>query len=127
MMTTTPQPRSLVPVADLAAGDSFHVPALAAPTGGPSWWTVARLVPLVDNHTRVVLMETDHEGRPYHVQVHTLDYVVWAAALAPRTLAVHRLGHDVTCPRCRRSWGYLPVTTSDASCYLCDKTARVGI
>lgn len=123
--------RSLISPTALYEGAAFLVPALAVP-GAASWWHVARLVPLADHagdedRIRLILTEGDYRGRPYRVDLDTRDAVVWAATLAPATLAVPRLGHHVACSRCRAPWGYLPVTVSNVECFRCHDTGPVGI
>lgn len=125
--------RSLVAPHALYPGAAFLVPTLATP-GAASWWHVDRLVPLVgtdsdEDRVRVILAESDHRGRPYRVELDAADCVVWAATLAPATLAPPRLGHYVNCstPWCGRTWGYLPVTVFNTVCFRCDTSGPVGI
>lgn len=133
MSTPYAVPSSLISPADLPVGTAFLIPPLLMPRT-PLWWHVADRVDLPGadaepGRVRLILTESDHQGRPYRVELEAADRVVWTAGAVPSILAPPRLGHHVSCARswCRRPWGYLPVTVCDTPCFRCTRARPVGI
>lgn len=108
---------ALIRVCGLYPGARFAVPRLMV--GAPSWWTVHRLVDLPGGRVRVILAEATARGRRYRLELEWDDLVVWST-LPVRPVAVSGLGHHVWCSSCGTSWGFLPVTVSNAECGCCD-------
>lgn len=121
MVSATAQTQMIRPVG-LYPGARFAVPVLVGQRTGLMWWTVHRVMGLAGARVRLVLEQADHRGRRYRVELAAEDRVVWSLVPHRRPVPLSPLGHHVWCNRCGLTWGYLPVTVSNAPCYRCART-----